>query len=61
MAKNYVGKSLTIKGGTKVTRAGRTTTRKSSSVVTIRAQEVARSGKTRVFWKSHGVQASTTI
>lgn len=60
MAKNYIGKSLTIKEGTKVTRAGRTASRKSSSVVTILAQDVSR-GKTRVFWKSHGVQASTTI
>jgi len=61
MAKNYIGKSLTIKEGTKVTRAGRTASRKASSVVTVLAQEQGRGGKTRVFWKSHGVQASTTI
>lgn len=61
MAKNYVGKSLKIKEGMKVTRAGRTSARKVETIVTIRRQEAARNGKTRVFWKSHGVAASTTL
>jgi hypothetical protein len=61
MAKNYVGKSLKIKEGMKVTRAGRTSARKVESVVTIRGQEPTRNGKTRVFWKSHGVKASTIL
>ena len=62
MAKrNLVGRSLKIKAGTKVSRLGRTTTRSTDTVVTIRGQEPARNGKTRVFWKSHGYKASTLI
>jgi hypothetical protein len=60
-AKNYVGKSLTIKAGTKVSRLGSTSKRDVDTVVTIRGQEPARGGKTRVFWKSHGYRASTLI
>jgi len=54
-AKNYVGKTLTIKAGTKVTRAGVTTKRTTDSQVTVRAQEIVR-GKLRVYWKSNGVR-----
>jgi hypothetical protein len=61
MAKNYVGKTLKIKEGTKVSRLGRTTTRKVATVVTIRGQEPARGGKTRIFWKSNGYKASTLV
>ncbi|TFH08563.1 MAG: hypothetical protein E4H14_06210 [Candidatus Thorarchaeota archaeon] len=59
--KNYVGKTLKIKEGTRVTRAGRTSARKTESLVTVRSQELARGGKIRVSWKSHGVTASTLI
>lgn len=59
--KNLVGKSIKIKAGTKTTRAGRTATRQVSTVVTVRRQEAAKNGKTRVFWKSHGVIASALI
>lgn len=61
MAKNYVGKTLKIKEGTKVSRLGRTTARKVETLVTIRAQEAARNGKTRVYWKSNGYKASTLV
>lgn len=61
MAKNYVGKNLKIKAGTKVSRAGTTSKRSVDTIVTVRAQEAARNGKTRVYWKSHGLKASTLI
>lgn len=62
MAKrNLVGRSLKIKAGTKVSRLGRTTTRAVDTIVTVRGQEPARNGKTRVFWKSNGYKASTLI
>ncbi|TFG98656.1 hypothetical protein E4H12_05430 [Candidatus Thorarchaeota archaeon] len=60
-AKNYVGRSLKIKAGTKVSRLGRTATRDIDTVVRIRDQETTRAGKTRVFWKSNGYKASTLI
>ena len=60
-ARNYVGRSLKIKAGTKVSRLGRTSTRDIDTVVTVRGQEPARNGKTRVFWKSNGYKASTII
>lgn len=59
--KNYVGKAVQIKAGMKVSRLGRTTTRKADTVVTIRAQEPARNGKTRLIWKSNGYKASTLV
>ena len=59
--KNYVGKKLEIKPGTRVTRAGKTTVRSTSSKVTVRSQSVARNGKIRVSWKSNGITASTTL
>lgn len=60
-AKSYVGKKLKIAAGTKVSRAGRTYTRDVETTVTVRAQEVARNGKTRIVWKSNGLKASTLI
>lgn len=59
--KNYVGKVLTIKAGTRVSRLGRTTTRTVSTKVRVRSQEPARNGKVRVFWKSNGYKASALV
>jgi len=58
---NYVGRTLTIAAGTRVRRIGTTSKRKTDSIVTIRRQEKARGGKTRVFWKSNGLAASALI
>lgn len=55
------GKSITIKAGTIVTRAGFRTKRTADSTVTVRRAETARNGKTRVYWKSHGIIASALI
>lgn len=59
--KSYIGKTITIKAGTFVNRAGVRTKRAADSIVTVRNQEIARNGKMRVFWKSHGVMASALI
>lgn len=59
--KSYVGKKVKIAAGTRVQRAGRTYTREIDTVVTVRAQEAARGGKTRIVWKSNGLRASTLI
>lgn len=59
--KSYIGKPITIKAGTIVTRLGQRSKRSIDSTVTIRNQEAARNGKTRVFWKSHGYIASALI
>lgn len=59
--KSYIGTPLTIKAGTIVTRLGSRAKRTIDSTVTIRNQESARNGKTRVFWKSHGYIASALI
>lgn len=61
MAKNYIGKTLKIKAGTKVARAGRTTTRSVDTTIRVRDQEVTRGGKVRVYWKSNGLKASALI
>ena len=58
--KIYVGKAITINVGTRVTRAGVTYTRQQSSIATVVSQRITRSG-TRVYWKSHGVMASTLV
>lgn len=59
--KSYVGQQLTIAPGTKVRRQGSTATRTRETTVTIRKQEPARNGKTRVFWKSLGYAASALV
>lgn len=56
-----VGKAITIKAGTIVARAGTRSKRTADSIVTVRKAEIARGGKTRVYWKSHGVIASALI
>lgn len=60
MSNKLVGKTITIKPGTKVTRAGSTTTRTTASKVTVRRVE-QKGNKTRVYWKSNGLPASATI
>jgi len=59
--KNYVGKTLTIQAGARVSRLGSTTKRTVSTKVRVRAQQTTRKGKVRVFWKSNGYTASTVI
>jgi S-adenosylmethionine:tRNA-ribosyltransferase-isomerase (queuine synthetase) len=59
--KTLVGKSITIKAGTKVRTLGTTVSRTRDTQVTVRATETAKNGKTRVFWKSNGYQASALI
>jgi Tfp pilus assembly major pilin PilA len=59
--KTLVGKTVTIKAGTRVTVCGIATKRERDSQVTVRAEEAARDGKTRIFWKSCGYTASALI
>lgn len=61
-ATNYVGKQVTIKAGTYVVRSGKLVSiRKAPSTVTVIRQETAKGGKTRVYWKSHGVYVSALV
>lgn len=59
--KSYIGKTITIKAGTFVNRAGVRAKRTADTTVTIRNQEVTRNGKLRVFWKSNGLIASAIV
>ena len=61
MATTYVGKQVTIKAGTRVTYQGRIRARKNDSVVTVRASQPARNGKTKITWKSHGYAATALV
>ena len=56
-----IGNQVSIPVGTRVRQFGRILTRKTSNVVTIRAIEPARNGKTRIFWKSMGYRTSTVL
>lgn len=58
---NYVGKSLTLEAGTRVNRIDSTKRLTREATVTIIAQEAARNGKTRVFWKSNGFRGTNTL
>ena len=60
-ANSYVGRTVAITPGTRVTTAGRTYTRKIGTNVTVRAQETTRTGKTRIVWKSHGYRATAVL
>jgi len=61
-ATNYVGKQLTIKAGTYVVRNGKLDSiRKTPTRITVRAQEIAKGGKVRVFWKSNGLKVSALV
>ena len=57
----YTGRQITIPAGTLVKREGTATKRKAASIVTVRKHEPARDGKTRVFWKSHGIIVSALV
>lgn len=57
----YAGKSIYIEAGTFVRREGKLTKRTQPTIVTVTRAEPARNGKTRVFWKSHGVAASALV
>ena len=56
-----VGDIVMIPAGKRVNRAGTFTIRKNDTLVTVRATEKARNGKTRVFWKSNGILANALI
>lgn len=60
-SKIRVGRQITIPTGSRVTRAGETTKRTRPSTVTVRALETTRAGATKVYWKSNGLQAYTTL
>jgi hypothetical protein len=59
--KSLVGKTITIKAGTRVTSQGASSVRARDAQVTVRAVETARNNKLRVFWKSNGYTASALI
>lgn len=59
--KSYIGKPITIKAGTIVTRLGQRSKRTVDTTVTVRNQETARGGKVRVYWKSHGYTAYANV
>lgn len=62
MAKKIqVGRQVTIPAGTRVTRAGQTSSRSTESTVTVRAVEYTRSGNPKVYWKSNGLRASAVL
>lgn len=61
MARSLVGSRVYVPAGTRVKRQGTTTTRQSGTMVTVRATELARGGKTRITWKSNGYNASALI
>lgn len=56
-----VGNQVIIPVGTRVRQFGATLARKTSNVVTIRAIEPTRNGKTRIYWKSMGYRTSTVL
>lgn len=57
----YPGKTIRIAAGTFVRREGSLAKRKQDAYVTVTRTEPARYGKTRVFWKSHGIAASALV
>lgn len=59
--KTYIGKTIKIKAGTTVNRAGESAKRAADAVVTVRGQKTTQSGQTRVYWKSNGVIASAIV
>lgn len=62
MAKKIqVGRQVTIPAGTRVTRAGQTSSRTSDSKVTVRAVEYTRTGNPKIYWKSNGLRASAVL
>lgn len=61
MASIRTGRKVTIPAGTRVTRQGETSKRSIDSLVTVRAVEQTKTGKTKIFWKSHGYLASAVL
>lgn len=59
--KNYIGKTVKIGRGTKVSKLGRTTARNVETVVTVRGQELTPDGRIRLIWKSNGYKATTIV
>lgn len=57
----YVGQFLTIPAGKRIIRNGIPTTQSRTTTVTVRKTAADRRGKTRVFWKSNGYQASALV
>ena len=57
----FIGQNISIPAGKRITRNGIQTTQKRASSVTIRNLEKARSGKTRLVWKSLGYKTSTLV
>lgn len=55
------GKTIKVRAGTFVKREGKVTKRQRDAFVTVQRTEPARGGKTRIYWKSHGVAASALI
>lgn len=57
----YAGKTIRLKAGTFVNRAGQLSKRQADSYITVRRAEPARNGKTRVYWKSMGYTVSALV
>lgn len=57
---SYVGKTLFVESGVRYNRFGQEK-KMIGREVTIRSEEPARNGKTRVFWKSQGYKANVLI
>lgn len=61
MATIRTGRKVTIPAGTRVTRLGQTSKRTQDSQVTVRSVEQTKTGKTKIYWKSHGYLASAVL
>lgn len=61
MATIRTGRKVTVPAGTRVTRQGETSKRSTDRLVTVRAVEQTKSGKTKIFWKSMGYLASAIL
>jgi len=61
MATIRTGRKVTIPAGTRVTRLGQTSKRTQDSQVTVRSIEQTKTGKTKIYWKSHGYLASAVL
>lgn len=60
-ANQFIGQRLVIRAGKQVTRNGVSTRQKRDAVITVREAKADRRGKTRVFWKSNGYEASALV
>lgn len=57
----FVGQTIAISKGKQVNRNGVATRQKRDTVVTVTRTQADRRGKTRVFWKSGGYEASALV